>query len=132
MGKGFNYHVGLVLDARAPEPVTDHLDGGADDDTSEEPGAVPEEGKPEDPEEDEAVYDGRKNGEGEGGCVHPDGTRGCVGACHLGFFSFFAINGQGMGVCSFVGLRYWMFGFSRQSERTVWIFCMMLINNNNL
>jgi hypothetical protein len=89
-GRGEAYDFGRALDGEAPQSVAGDLDGGADDDAGEVPGAVLDDGEVEDPEEDEAVEDGAEDGEGEGGVVHPD---------HVGFVGHF------LGQVEFTGVK---------------------------
>lgn len=64
--------MGLVFGRVAPQDVAGDLDGGTDNGSSEEPGAVPDDGLVEKREEDYPVQDGGEDRQGERWRVHPD------------------------------------------------------------
>ncbi len=76
------YNFSRILDRITAQSIARHLDEGADDNTSEKPGAVFEEGQEGDPEEDDTVEDRRNDREGEGRVVWLHGLRG-VDVCHF-------------------------------------------------
>ena len=66
------YDVGLFVDRITTETIPGHFNGGTDHNTGEEPGSVLDDCQVENPDEDEAVEDRAKHGQGEGWTVHPD------------------------------------------------------------